>query len=112
MDTLRLIYSNVGRTDADPRGFYPFEQVRDIVELARSMAPGKKSSFDDRKRTKAAIDIVFRSLRHAIQAETAASPPDYPTLQDSIERKRYLAEVQTRTALDIEAIRRENEAGH
>ena len=112
MDTLRLIYSNVDRTDANPRGYYPFEQVRDIVDIARSIAPNRQASFEDRKRAKLAIDIVFRSLRHAIQAEAAASPPDTPTLQESRQRKGYLAEVRARAALDIEAIRQENKKFH
>src|SRR5580692_9854893 len=40
MDTLRLIYCNVGRTPKNPKGYYPFEQVRDIIDIARSVAPG------------------------------------------------------------------------
>lgn len=35
MDALRLIYCNVGRNDEDPKGYYPFEQVRDIVDVVR-----------------------------------------------------------------------------
>jgi hypothetical protein len=52
MDTLRLIYCNVGRTPDNPRGFYPFEQVRDLVDVARSIAPDSNFSAEDRKKAK------------------------------------------------------------
>jgi hypothetical protein len=37
MGTLRLIYCKVGRDSKNLRGYYPFEQVRDIVDAARSV---------------------------------------------------------------------------
>jgi hypothetical protein len=108
MDTLRLIYCNVDRTSDNPRGYYPFEQVRDIVDIARSVAPGRDASPESRKRAKAAIDYIFQSLRHAIQSEASAAPPDNPTLYESENRSEYLEEVLRRSNVKVEHIRRNN----
>lgn len=105
MDKLRLIYCNVGRSDRNPKGYYPFEQVRDIIDLARSL--DARSPFDPAERlsVKIAIDVIFQSLRHAIQDEAGASVPDNPTLHYSLHRKRYIAEVKERSRLIVEEIR-------
>lgn len=108
MDALRLIYSNVGRSDANPKGYYPFEQVRDIIDVARSVGFNRAPSVEDRTKAKLAIDIIFQSLRHAIQAEASASIPDQPTLYDSEFRTAYLGEIKRGIGLDIVSIRNEN----
>jgi hypothetical protein len=117
MDTLRLIYCNVARSPDDSRGIYPFEQVRDIVEIARSVGPRRASgttesvlpSAEFRMLAKRAIEVVFRSLRHAIQDEAKASPPDRPVLINSRARKGYLAELKRGLNVDLEAIRSQNQ---
>lgn len=108
MDTLRLIYCNVGRTADNPRGFYPFEQVRDLVDIARSIAPNRNSSSGERKKAKIAIDVIFQSLRHAIQFEATASPPDQPTLYNGEQRTIYIKQVLVRSGIDVEAVRQTN----
>jgi hypothetical protein len=108
MDTLRLIYCNVGRTPKNPKGYYPFEQVRDIIDIARSVAPGKKPSNADRLAAKTAINLVFQSLRHAIQDEARASAPDKPTLYSSKYRIWYMDELKNNVKVDIEDIRAKN----
>jgi hypothetical protein len=108
MDTLRLIYCNVGRSGTNPKGYYPFEQVRDIIDLARSVGYNREPSAQDRTKAKLAIDIIFQSLRHAIQAEASASIPDHPTLFDSEFRKAYLEEIKRGIGLDVVNIRTEN----
>jgi len=108
MDTLRLIYCNVGRTKNNPRGFYPFEQVRDIVDIMRSIAPERNDSIEERKVAKTAIDLIFQSLRHAIQEEAGATPPDKPTLYESEHRMEYKKRVERLTGIDIEIIRYQN----
>ena len=110
MDTLRLIYCNVGRTTDNPRGFYPFEQVRDLVDIARSISPSKSFSFEDRKKAKIAFDIIFQSLRHAIQFEASATPPDAPTLYEGEQRAIYIKQVLTRSGIDVESVRRSNKS--
>jgi hypothetical protein len=108
MDTLRLIYCNVGRDAENIRGYYPFEQIRDIVDIARSIRPSKKLTRKDRLAAKAAIDVAFQSLRHAIQSEASAAPPDSPILYGSRERTEYLSRVKRASGLDVERIRQEN----
>jgi hypothetical protein len=108
MDTLRLIYCNVERTPQNPKGYYPFEQVRDIVDVARSVAPSNNPTDADRKKAKLAIDLIFQSLRHAIQSEASASTPDEPTLYKSEHRVKYFAEIKKGIGIDIEAIRDRN----
>jgi hypothetical protein len=73
MDTLRLIYCNVGRDKTNPKGYYPFEQVRDIIDIVRSVEHRREPTAEDRLKAKQAINIIFQSLRHAIQAEASAS---------------------------------------
>jgi hypothetical protein len=99
MDSLRLIYSNVDRTKGNHKGYYPFEQVRDIIDLARSLDPrpmyrdgsiGSPPSELEKRRVKEGITIVFQSLRHAIQDEAGAMEPDKPTRFDSPIRQEYL----------------------
>jgi hypothetical protein len=108
MDTLRLIYCDVGRTPDNPRGFYPFEQVRDLVDVARSIAPDRNFSAEDRKKAKIAFDVIFQSLRHAIQFEASATPPDQPTLYEGKQRAICIQHVQQRSGIDVEGIRQEN----
>lgn len=108
MDTLRLIYCNVGRSKANPKGYYPFEQVRDIIDVARSVGYNRKPSAEDLTKAKLTIDIIFQSLRHAIQAEASASIPDRPTLYDSEFRSAYLEEIKRGIGLDVVGIRNEN----
>jgi hypothetical protein len=121
MDTLRLIYCNVNRTKNEPRGFYPFEQVRDIIDLALSLRPRWPAGLDQaastlptheaRMQIKRAIDVIFQSLRHAIQAEAKASPPDEPTRYDSPNRQSYLKVLLDR-GMDVLAIREQNKRGN
>lgn len=108
MDTLRLIYCNVNRSEQDPKGFYPFEQVRDIIDVAKSIRPNIKPSKMDRLKAKLAIDLIFQSLRHAIQDEARASTPDKPTLFESKFRSQYLSEIKKRIGLDVMKIRNQN----
>jgi hypothetical protein len=108
MDTLRLIYCNVGRDKKNLKGYYPFEQVRDIVDVVRSVDYRRKPTTEDRLKAKQAINIIFQSLRHAIQAEASASIPDQPTLHDSTYRLKYLYEIQQGIQLDIKHIREQN----
>jgi hypothetical protein len=116
MDTLRLIYCNVDRTRRNPKGYYPFEQVRDIIDMARSVRPRRESSSPKlilpscmaRAQVKRAIDIIFQSLRHAIQAEAKASPPDHPTRFDSVYRGKYIEDLK-KTNIDLVSIRRQNQ---
>ena len=108
MDTLRLIYCNVDRTSGNSKGYYPFEQVRDIIDLARSIEPKGKPTAKQRLLAKQAIHLVFQSLRHAIQSEASASIPDDPTLYDSEYRARYVTEIVDHLDVDIETIRKTN----
>lgn len=108
MDTLRLIFCNVGRSKQNPKGLYPFDQVRDIIEVAKSLCPEQKPTRQSRKRAKQAIDLIFQSLRHAIQAEANASPPDDPTLYESEYRLKYLKEIRENLNLDLERVRQKN----
>jgi hypothetical protein len=110
MDTLRLIYCNVGRSPQNQIGYYPFEQVRDIVDVAKSIAPAKNPSQADRTTAKLAIDLIFQSLRHAIQSEASASTPDEPTLSKNEHRKRYFAEIKNGLNIDIEAVQVQNKS--
>ncbi|WP_420965727.1 hypothetical protein [Bradyrhizobium sp. B120] len=108
MDTLRLIYCNVGRAQENSKGYYPFEQVRDIMDVARSVAHKRKPTQEARSDAKQAISLIFQSLRHAIQAEANASMPDDPTLFSSDYRAKYLAEIKQEIGLDITKIREFN----
>ena len=108
MDTLRLIYCNVERSAENQKGYYPFEQVRDIVDVARSVAPSNNPTEIDRKKAKQAIDLIFQSLRHAIQSEASASTPDEPTLYKSEHRAKYFSEIKKGIGIDVEAIRDRN----
>jgi hypothetical protein len=108
MDTLRLIYCNVRRTEKNPKGYYPFEQVRDIVDVARSIASYKKPTAADRTTAKQAINLIFQSLRHAIQAEASASIPDHPTLFESPYRAKYIKEITQQIGLNLLSIREAN----
>ncbi|MBR0810711.1 hypothetical protein JQ544_04200 [Bradyrhizobium diazoefficiens] len=108
MDTFRLIYCNVGRIGRNSKGYYPFEQVRDIIDISRSVHYSLKPTQDDRQKAKQAIDIVFQSLRHAIQSEAAAITPDAPTLHDSPYRSKYLEEIRLGVGVDIPMIRNRN----
>jgi hypothetical protein len=108
MDTLRLIYCNVGRDKKNPKGYYPFEQVRDIVDVVRSVDYRRKPTTEDRLKAKQAINIIFQSLRHAIQAEASASIPDQPTLHDSKYRSKYLDEILQGIQVYIKHIREQN----
>jgi hypothetical protein len=108
MDTLRLIYCNVDRTNLNRKGYYPFEQVRDIIDVARSVRPNVKPSDADRLQAKQAINLIFQSLRHAIQSEANATAPDDPTLYDSPYRVAYLNEIKEHIGLDVEEIRQSN----
>lgn len=108
MDTLRLIYCNVDRSADNPKGYYPFEQVRDIIDVARWVRPERKPSKTDRLKAKTAINLIFQSLRHAIQSEASASIPDEPTLFESKFRTKYLSEIQRGVGLDVMAIRKDN----
>jgi hypothetical protein len=108
MDTLRLIYCNVDRDDQNPKGYYPFEQVRDIIDVVRSVESSRKPSAEDRLKAKQAINLIFQSLRHAIQAEANASVPDEPTLYRSEYRTKYLDEIRQGIGLDIMDIREQN----
>jgi hypothetical protein len=112
MDTLRLIYGNVDRDKRNPKGYYPFEQVRDMVDIARWLEPDPKlhppgSYGIARAHAKRAIDVVFQSLRHAIQAEARASIPDMPTRFDSPYRSAYISELKA-FDFDLLAIRNAN----
>jgi hypothetical protein len=64
--------------------------------------------LSDRRQAKSAIDIVFKSLRHAIQSEANAAPPDDPTLFESEYRSKYLKEVLERTGINILRVRESN----
>jgi hypothetical protein len=108
MDTLRLIYCNVERTPNNPKGYYPFEQVRDIIDIARATKFDQQSSQTERLKAKRAINIIFQSLRHAIQAEASASIPDEPTLYDSPYREKYIKDVRRDVGLDVPNIRAKN----
>jgi hypothetical protein len=108
MDTLRLIYCNVDRGDQNLKGYYPFEQVRDIIDIARSVDYRRKPSEEDRLKAKQAINLIFQSLRHAIQAEAGASIPDEPTLYNSKYRAQYLDEIRRGINLDVMRIREQN----
>jgi hypothetical protein len=108
MDTLRLIYCNVDRSAENPKCYYPFEQVRDIVDVARSVEYRRKPSEEDRLKAKQAINLIFQSLRHAIQAEASASIPDEPTLYKSEYRSKYLDEIRRGINLDVMRIREQN----
>jgi hypothetical protein len=108
MDALRLIYCNVGRGKNNPKGYYPFEQVRDMVDIVRSVEHRRKPNAEDRLRTKQAINLIFQSLRHAIQAEANASVPDQPTLYSSKYRSSYLDEIKRGIGLDVMSIRELN----
>ena len=112
MDSLRLIYSNVGRRKDNQTGYYPYEQIRDIIDLARSLDAKKHNgtipSYQVRQSIKASIDIVFQSLRHAIQDEAHATPPDNPTLFDSPYRAAYISNLQQRYGVDVQKIRNAN----
>ncbi|PPQ14702.1 hypothetical protein CV770_35565 [Bradyrhizobium sp. AC87j1] len=110
MDTLRLIYCNVRRSGQNPKGYYPFEQVRDIIDVARSIAASESPTAQDRTNAKEAINLVFQSLRHAIQAEANASVPDNPTAFDSPHREKYVKEIQSGIGLDLSVIRKANQA--
>jgi hypothetical protein len=119
MDTLRLIYSNVNRSKKNPKGYYPFEQVRDIIDLARSIDPseirmdtqGSAANYKiSRSRVNFAVGVIFQSLRHAIQSEARASVPDRPTRFDSPYRAAYIAELVT-ARIDLRAIREANKKG-
>lgn len=108
MDTLRLIYCNVNRTKQNPKGFYPFEQVRDIIDVAKSIRPSVRPTKADRLRAKLAIELIFQSLRHAIQDEAKASTPDKPSLFESEFRSQYLSEIKKGIGLDVMKIRYQN----
>lgn len=108
MDTLRLIYCNVRRSERNPKGFYPFEQVRDIIDVARSIGTYENPTKKDRSNAKEAINLIFQSLRHAIQAEANASIPDNPTAFDSPHRAKYLDEILEQIGLDLRRIRETN----
>jgi hypothetical protein len=112
MDSLRLIYSNVGRSRSNPRGYYPYEQIRDIIDLARSLDPrkydGEIPTYQQRQLIKNAIDSIFQSLRHAIQDEARATPPDDPTLFDSPHRAAYVSDLKMRHGVDVLMIRNDN----
>jgi hypothetical protein len=109
MDTFRLIYCNVDRTKENPKGFFPFEQVRDIMDVAKSVAPSRNPTTADRANAKQAISLIFQSLRLAIQAEASASAPDNPTLFDSPYRKAYLKQIGQETHIDLAKVREANE---
>lgn len=108
MDTLRLIYCNVDRSAKNRKGYYPFEQVRDIIDVARSVRPSVKPTAAERVQAKQAINLIFQSLRHAIQSEANATAPDDPTLYDSPYRLAYLREIKENIGLDVEEIRQTN----
>lgn len=108
MDTLRLIYCNVDRTPNNPKGYYPFEQVRDIIDVARSVKWKREVSKADRMKAKMAINLIFQSLRHAIQAEASASAPDEPTLYESKYRQKYLSEIIRGIGIDVMKVRADN----
>lgn len=108
MDTLRLIYCNVDRSPDNPKGYYPFEQVRDIVDVARSVRWRQELTEIDRAKAKMAINLIFQSLRHAIQAEASASVPDEPTLYESKYRQKYLGEILQGVGVDVMKIRAKN----
>jgi hypothetical protein len=109
MDTFRLIYCNVDRTKENPKGFFPFEQVRDIMDVAKSVAPSRNPTTADRANAKQATSLIFQSLRLAIQAEASASVPDNPTLFDSPYRKAYLKQIGQETHIDLAKVREANE---
>jgi hypothetical protein len=108
MDTLRLIYCNIDRNEKNQKGYYPFEQVRDIIDVARSVDYRRNPSGSDRLRAKQAINLIFQSLRHAIQEEASASTPDNPTLFDSKYRSKYLDEIQRGIGIDLLRVREQN----
>jgi hypothetical protein len=68
----------------------------------------RKPSPQDRLQAKQAINLIFQSLRHAIQAEANASIPDNPTLYDSKYRSRYLDELKQGIGIDLLHIRGQN----
>lgn len=109
MDSLRLIYSNVDRSKTNPKGFFPFEQVRDIMDIAKSVAHAKSPTAAARADAKQAISLIFTSLRHAIQGEASASVPDNPTLSDSPYRDAYVKEIGESTRIDLRKIREASE---
>jgi hypothetical protein len=108
MDTLRLIYCNVDRGKDNWKGYYPFEQVRDNIDVAKSVGYSRSASIEDRAEAKQAINIIFQSLRHAIQAGANASIPDQPTLYNSKYRIEYLAEIKRGIGIDVVGIRDKN----
>jgi hypothetical protein len=108
MDTFRLIYCNVDRTKENPKGFFPFEQVRDIMDVARSVAHSRNPTTAARANAKRAINLIFQSLRLAIQAEASASVPDNPTLSDSPDRDAYLKQIGQETHIDLAKVREAN----
>ena len=68
----------------------------------------RKPSIEDRLKAKQAINLIFQSLRHAIQEEANASIPDNPTLFDSKYRSKYLEEIQRGIGIDLLRIREQN----
>jgi len=108
MDNLRVIYCNVHRNQNDGKGYYPFEQVRDIIDLAQSASHNKLPSFEERQRIKHAIILIFGSLRHAIQSEATSLTPDKPVLFESSERDEYIRKMKSLFAVDLKTIRLTN----
>lgn len=108
MDNLRVIYCNVHRDQNQGKGYYPFEQVRDIIDLAQSIPYSSNPSFHEKQKIKNAIILAFGSLRHAIQSEATSLTPDRPVLFKSQERDMYVGKMKTSLAVDLNSIRRAN----
>lgn len=87
MDKLRLIFCNVDRKNGNIKGYYPFEQIRDIIDVSRNINPNNRESQSLLKSHKNAIDILFTSLRHSIQLEADLVPPDHPFTFENNERE-------------------------
>ena len=117
MDSLRLIFANVQRPKNGGVGYYPFEQVRDMVDLARSCGYRGTSdggfmlaieSAEYRHKIKISMGEVFKSLRHSIQVEALSYTPDHPTPFDSAERNEYIGKIKSKFNIDVQKIREEN----
>lgn len=108
MDKLRLIFCNVDRTAKNQKGYYPFEQIRDIIDVCRNIDPNITDYQKNIRSHKRAIDALFTSLRHSIQLEADLVPPDHPFTFEHKERAEYLTSILASTGVDITKIRGNN----
>lgn len=81
IDNMRIVYRNVGETDAHV-GLYPYAPLHDMRRALQSIDPRKHSSLADadRKLARDAILQSFYALRETFLEELDLKEPDNPLL--------------------------------